>query len=243
MSLRERIVRRLEISVERRGYPRTAVALIVALAALVSLILSIVLVEFGLTDMGVRYLICLVFGYLVFLALLRLLASRHFADLDPGIDLSGSGRSGGSSPDSFSGGGGEFGGGGASSTWGPTAVDPTASSAQGSDAVADSVSGLDLDEGWVVAIPLVILAGAALASGYVVMIAPVLVAEVALDVAIAAGAYRAAATLDPQHWTFGAVRRTWLAVLGLAILVGGFGFGLQALAPDAHTIGAAIASL
>jgi hypothetical protein len=191
-------VRRLEISVERRGYPRTAVALIVALAALVSLILSIVLLASGLSHMGVRYLICLAFGYLVFLVLLRLLASRHSTDLDPGIDLPGSGGSGASSPDSLSGGGGEFGGGGASGTWGPDAVDST--SARGTSSAADSVSGLDLDDGWVIALPLVLLAGAMLASGYVIMIAPVLVAEVALDVAIAAGAYRAAARLSPQHW-------------------------------------------
>jgi len=239
-------VRRLEISVERRGYPRTAVALIVAFAALASLILSILLVELGVTHMGVRYLICLAFGYLVFLALLRLLASRHATDLDPGLDFPGSGGSGGSAPDAFSGGGGGFAGGGASGTWGPAGVDPAASPAPSVSSVADSVSGLDLDldldEGWVVAVPLVILAGAVLASGYVIVIAPVLVAEVALDVAIAAGAYRAAARLSPQHWAVGAVRRTWLAALGLAVLVGGVGFVLQSLAPDAHTIGAALAS-
>lgn len=186
-------MRRLEISVERRGYPRTAVALIVALAALVSLILSILLVELGLTHMGVRYLICLAFGYLVFLALLRLLASRHATDLDPAIDLPGSGGSGDSSPDSFTGGGGGFGGGGASGTWDPEALDPVASSASSASSVADSASGFDLDEGWLVAVPLVILAGGLLASGYVVLMAPVLMAEVALDVAIAADAYRATA--------------------------------------------------
>ena len=236
-------MRRLEASIQCRGYPRTAVALIVALAALSSLILSIVLLVLGLTHMGIRYLFCVAFGYLVFLALLRLLASRHASDLDPGIDLPDPVGTGGDPPDPFSGGGGEFGGGGASRSWSPHTIDTASGSASSPDPVADSISGLDLDEGWVVALPLLFLAGAVLAGGYVVIIAPVLVAEVALDVAIAAGAYRAAARLSPQHWTVGAVRRTWIAALGLAVLVGGMGFLLQSLAPAAHTIGTALAAL
>jgi type I restriction enzyme S subunit len=69
--------------------------------------------------------------------------------------------------------GGESGGGGASAIWSPGPLDPAASSSRSSSSVADGASGLDLDEGWVLALPLVVLAGGVLAGGHVVMIAPV----------------------------------------------------------------------
>ena len=244
MSLRERVLGRVERSVQRRGYPRTAVALIVGFAATLSFILSVVLVEVGLDHMGVRYLVCLGFGYGVFLGLLRFVASRHSVDIDPGLDIPISKGFEDRLPDSVAGEGGDFGGGGASGSWSSDAIDPSATAGSGSaHAMTDVTGAFDLDDGWAFLIPVLMLVSGVLAGGYVVAIAPVLVAEVALDLAVAAGAYRAASRLAPQHWCVGAIRRTWLVAACLGALVGGLGFLLQTLAPNAHTIGAALESL
>lgn len=242
VNLRKRIVSRLEASVRRRGYPRTAVALAIALAAVSSLILSIVLLRWGLTHMGVRYFLCAAFGYGVFLVFLRFLVSRQFHELDPGLDLL-SPRDFADRPPLPSGGGGEFGGAGASGNWSDGSALTSSSTPTDSDAIGGGIPDVDLDEGWVIAIPLIILGSGVLAVGYIVVIAPVLVAEIVLDLAIAAGAYRGVIRSHRRPWPGGAFRRTRLAALGLVVFVAIGGSALQAAAPAAHTIGAAIMSL
>ena len=214
-----------------------------------ALILSIVLLNFGLLHMGIRYLLCFVFAYVLFLLLVRLWASRRdLSDLDPGLEVP--------LPDSSSapaeaaaGGGGRFGGGGASGSWaeeqGPAPVSrgglDLGSPSHGPDLPSAEVP--DLDEAFVLVVPILILAGAVGAAGYIVAGAPILLAEVVLDVAIAAGAYRRMRRLQPRHWAVGAFRRTWKPALGAAVVIGTLGFWLQVSAPDSHTIGAALSEI
>jgi hypothetical protein len=215
LKIRERILARFERTIEKRGYPRTILVFLLGLSGLASLIASIAFLRLGMTHMGVRYFCCVAIGYLTFLGLLRLWASREaglfdLADLNPtGSTGSGLGPSG---FESVEGGGGGFSGGGASSSWDSDALTSDAVDMPerlGSSSSVDVSGGLDLDEGWILALPLALLVGIGFAAGYVVSIAPILFAEVVLDVAIAAGAYRRIAKLDPQHWMIGPLRKTW----------------------------------
>ena len=214
-------------------------ALIVAASALVGILASLLLLHLGLFHMGIRYLVCFALAYLVFLALLRLWAARGMSDLDPGIDAPDL-RGGGPGP--FRGRDGDFGGGGASGSWGSGAEAPDVGTVSdpATPGVADA---LDLDEGWAFLLPLAIVLGGLLAAGYVISIAPILLAEVLLDVVVAAGVFRGARNFDPQYWVVGALRRTWVAALALAVLLGGLGWLLQLAAPHAHTIGAVLSEL
>jgi len=228
--------------------------LVVSLSAALALLLSIALLELGLTHMAWRYLLCLAFGYLSFLVLLRLVAPGLSDDLDPGLDfIPASSGGGGDAPEGFSGEGGDFGGGGASASWGPESgagelpsspdTDISISSVDSDISIPSEVGGVDLEERPIIIKKIAVLVGVLLAGGYIFTIAPLLVAEVVLDVAIAAGADRAASRLSPQHWVVGAIRHTWLLFVGLAVVVAAIGFALEFLAPGAHTIGAALARM
>jgi hypothetical protein len=73
--------------------------------------------------------------------------------------------------------------------------------------------------------------------------APTLLAEVFLDVFIASVLYRRLKKAAKGNWLGTAIRGTW----GLALLTAGLlsliGWALQAMAPDAHSIGPAIREL
>ena len=102
---------------------------------------------------------------------------------------------------------------------------------------------LDLDDGWWLLLAAVLLCGGALAVVYVIYIAPVLLAEVALDAALVTTVYRRVRPHDIQHWSLGVVRRTWVAALVLALCLGGAGAALQQVAPEARSIGGVLAHL
>ena len=216
------------------------------MSGLFGLVLSFLFLSLGVTHMGLRYLVCLALSYLLFLALVRLWASRHSLDEDPGLDLLDlpSPSAGGS--DGIGGGGGQFSGGGASGSWDSdvnSAGSPVIPSSSDGSSISDAAGSLDLDEGWILALPIVLVVGAVLAAGYIISVAPILLAEVALDVAIAAGAYRRATRVAPQYWALGAFRRTWVVALILAILVGAVGSALAQAAPSAHTVGEALLAI
>jgi hypothetical protein len=238
------VLARVRRSIEKRGYPRTALSLILGACGLFALFLSVVLLRVGVLHMGIRYVVCFGLAYALFLVLVRAWASRDLSELDIVDFPEMGGAVDGSSPSLGS--GGEFGGGGASGSWEDPAA-PAVSVSESSDAlsasVADAVPSIDLDDGWVVVLPIALAVSGFVAAGYVIWIAPALLAEVALDVAIAAGAYRGAIRLQPSHWAVGVLGRTWVAALALAAFLGGVGFALQSVAPDTHTIGSALASL
>jgi hypothetical protein len=74
------------------------------------------------------------------------------------------------------------------------------------------------------------------AAVYAVAIAPSLLAELLVDAAVVG----ALPKKDARHWCGTAFRRTgWLAA-GLAVLLGLAGWGLEAVAPGAHTMGQAM---
>jgi hypothetical protein len=89
----------------------------------------------------------------------------------------------------------------------------------------------------VVAVIAAIVAAVA-ASVWVVISAPALFADVLFDGALSAGLYRRLRTLNHHQWWEGAIRHTWVPVLGTAITFCAAGYLMQRYAPEAASIGA-----
>jgi hypothetical protein len=95
----------------------------------------------------------------------------------------------------------------------------------------------DADE---LAIPLVAIAlavGIAIASLYVVYIAPVLFAEVLVDGALSYVLFRHLRGQDPRHWLSSTFRRTALPFAATAVFLVAVGAGMSAYAPGAKSVG------
>ena len=110
-------IQRLRQGLERDGFPRLQMFLLVSITGGVGFLASYLLLSFGFDTMWLRYLAVLGCAYAVFLFLLWLWLRTRAEDYSDFPDLSSmpSGR-GGSSPE-YSGKGGDFGGGGASGSW------------------------------------------------------------------------------------------------------------------------------
>ena len=171
----------------------------------------------GLDEMGLRYLVATLVGYVTFLMLIRAWIALHRVtdpggldglNLPDGTSPSGSGDAG------FS--GGHSGGGGAGSSW---------------ESPSDALPSVDLDvdapEEALLVIPVIIAAacllGSVIAMFYVVYAAPVLLAEVALDAALVTGIYRRLRKEDARYWLGSALRHTWkpAAVAALCLWITG----------------------
>lgn len=225
----------------RSSFPRTQMALIVTLTGGFGLLASFVMLQVGLDSMAVRYPLALSIAYLFFLFLIWLWLRTNasdYVDLPELANLVPSPRPSAGLPDFKGGGGGNFGGGGATGSFdGPaTALDEAASPALG--AVGDSVGSVaESDE---LAIPLLVIAlavGIALASFYVVYLAPVLFAEVMVDGALSYALFRQLRTQDPRHWLLSTFRRTIVPFAATAVFLAATGAGMAAYAPGAKSVG------
>jgi hypothetical protein len=242
---RHRLVRSARHALERGGYPRLEMALIVALTGMVGLLASWMLLQSGMTRMGLRYPLSLGIAYLAFLALLwAWLRTRpvDWLDFDPGLlDVSGRPVSRSLDAGGMDGGGGEFGGGGATGSFdGPVAsfADGDAGGGIG-DRAMDVLDGADE-----AAIPLAVLliafalvCGLVAAASYVVWGAPVLMAELMVDGALSYGLYARIRNTDPQPWLWTAVRATWWNVLLVAVFLVAAGELIAWKVPGADSIG------
>lgn len=155
--------------------------------------------------------------------------------------------------------GGGFAGGGSADAWGDE-VAPAATALRGVPATttpapvvpspaapAPSTGGgfdwdLDEDALWLVPVLLVVVAacGAAL---YLVYTAPVLFAELLVDAGLSAGLYGRLSRIERRGWLRTAIRATVLPAVTVAALLAFAGFALQSLAPEAASIGPAVARL
>jgi hypothetical protein len=243
---------RLMGRLNRDGYPRLQMSLLVALTGGAGLLASFLLLHSaGVGAMHLRYPAAVGCAYLAFLFLLWLwLRSKADDYLDGSIDipdLSGTGSPGVDALPDFGGAGGDFGGGGASGNFvvDDSLPSPSLSIGDGGaadglgEAVGEVVGGAD--EG---AIPIaVVLLVAALvavllfATFYVVYLAPALFAELLVDGALSASLYRRMRGLQTRHWLESALRRTAVpfavTAAGLALI----GYALHVYAPEAHTLG------
>ncbi|MEI2430063.1 hypothetical protein RDV84_18710 [Lysobacter yananisis] len=237
-------IARLRERLERDHWPRLQMSLIVLLTGAVGFLASFALLQAGLHSMALRYPLAACAAYAAFLLLLWTWArtrGRAFDQLDA-PDFGG-GSGGGPSGAGWNGGGGHSGGGGASSSFDAPASLPlprSASTGGDSDSGFSLLDGAD-DFGWVL-IAIAIALGAVLAAGWVVWIAPGLMAELLLDVALAGGLYRRLRRIESQHWLSTALRRTALPFLLLALLAAAAGFAGSRHAPGADSIGDVLAA-
>jgi hypothetical protein len=236
----------------RESYPRTQMALIVALTGGFGLLASFTMLHLGVDSMALRYPIALGCAYLFFLFLIWLWLRTTPDDylVDAGFSGGPTGTVSSEAPPAFtSGGGGDFGGGGASGAFdGPTSVtgrSPAPVSAEATEPASKatlSFPDADADE---LTIPLAVIALSAtiaVASVYVVSIAPLLFAEVLVDGALSYALFhRLRREQEQRHWLRSALRRTLLPFLATAVFLAAAGAAMQIHAPGARSIGQVMA--
>lgn len=251
---RSSLVASLAERLERDGYPRLQMLLVVCAAGAAGFLSSVLMLWLGLTYMPVRYALATAAGYGTFLYFMKLwLGSAHGATSravrDSGIDLfdvpgsvlRGTGRAASKTADVFFR-GGRSGGAGASASFdaGPAPVMMPVPPSNGGGSSGKSFVDLDLDEDSAKLL-LPLLAIAAILIGLiaclsVVWSAPNTLAEVLVDGAVAGAAYQRLKHAD-YDWTRGVVRQTWKAALAIFVTFVLLGWAGQHFKPGADSIG------
>ena len=231
---------------EHEGFPRVQMTLIVTLTGATGLLSSFLMLRGGVESMALRYPLALAIAYLAFLFMLWLWLRTKSDDYPLDIpDFSGSpsGGSGHSAP--FSGGGGQSGGGGASGSW-DAAPDTSVNLSSGDSSIGDGVGdavGAVADGADELVVPLAVIAliiGLALASLYVIWIAPALFAELAVDGALSVALYKHLRKTDEPHWLMTACKRTMLPFLITGVFLSALGAVMSHYAPGARSVGEAM---
>lgn len=238
---RARAVQRVKERLVRESFPRIQMALLVALTGGCGLLASFTMLQLGVDSMALRYPLALAVAYLFFLFLVWLWLRTNAEDYLDAPDVTGliprPGKPSGM-PEFKGGGGGNFGGGGASGSFDGSAARLEDAGSSPLHAIGETVgSAADADE---LVIPLVAIAlaiGIAVASLYVVYIAPVLFAEVLVDGALSYVLFRRLRDQDRQHWLSSAFRRTALPFAATAIFLVAVGAAMAAYAPGAKSVG------
>ncbi len=234
-------IQRVRERLVRESFPRTQMAFIVALTGGFGLLGSFVLLHLGLESMAVRYPLALAVAYLFFLFLIWLWLktnAENYADAPDIAELIPRPNMSANAPDFQTGGGGDFGGGGATGSFEGSAT-PLDEVAPGPiRAVGDTVGSVaEADE---LAIPLLAIAlavGIAMASLYIVYVAPILFAEVLVDGALSYVLLRHLRSQAPQHWISSTFRRTVVPFMATAAFLVAVGAAMAAYAPGAKSVG------
>lgn len=265
MAKRDALILKVRDRLTRTSSPRITILVILVLAGGAAFLTSFAGLAAGLDSMAVRYALASIAGYLAFVVLIRgwIGIRRGWLDGDPGIpdptdifdvaDLAGRGAGRGvRAVKEFA--GGTSGGGGGGSAWiaepleraASVRASSSSSSSMASEALEGIGGALDLDDGIVVVfivIAIVAAIGGIVCIGYVIYIAPLLLAEVALDAALVSAAYRHLRKEDVGHWTGAVFRRTWIPATILVVFMFVAGYAAQKIAPDARSIGGVVRAL
>ena len=234
-------IQRVKDRLARDSFPRIQMALLVTLTGGFGLLASFTMLQFGVESMALRYPLALAFAYVFFLFLIWLWLRTKAQDFFPDITglIPGPGKPSGLS-DVNSAGGGDFAGGASGALDGSTVPFEEAGSSPlgaGGETVGSAAGPGEF------AIPLVAIAlaiGIAIASLYVVYIAPVLFAEVLVDGALSYVLFHHLRGQDPQHWLASALRRTVLPFTATAVFLAAVGAAMAAYAPGAKSVGQVI---
>jgi hypothetical protein len=247
----KRLVDRMRSRLESGYWPRVHCLLIVSLSAAAAFLVSYALVRLHVRWMAVRYGVAALAGYLTFLFLLRAWVrwrwSRVQLNADGNDFVDGavnnldvpmpSFSGGGGGGPSFAGGGGRSGGGGASGSWGASAPSSGGGKAGG--------GGLDLDGDdlfWIIVV-VVAAFGGAIAIGYVIYIAPTLLAEAIVNGAVAGKVYHGMQKQDHEFWTEQIFKRTIVSGVAVIVCAIAAGYAFNRIAPEAVSIGGVLAHL
>jgi hypothetical protein len=245
----------LQRKLQAQSYPRIQMGLIVALTGASGLLWSYLLLHAGVHSMALRYPLVVAAAYGVFLGLLWAWLRTQAADyVEAGSNVmdggSGGGGGGGGNLVFRTGGGGDFGGGGASASFDAPAS-PLSAAAESSGNSFGSEVGSELGEGVgkvldggddiIVPLLVVLLAiGLAVASLYIVYMAPALFAELLFDGTLSVTLYKHLKKGDEPNWVVTALRKTALPFVLTAVFVGLVGGALGHYAPGARTISEAL---
>ena len=250
---RQELVHQVRERLLRESAPRLQLVLIVGLAGLAAFLSSILTLRLGVPWMAVRYPLAVACGYATFFVLIRwwiawqrrfdeatlVRSSMDGVDLLDGADLLKVRLPTGGVPDVPLFAAGRGGGAGASTQWAAASSGSAPPSAPKASFDVD----LDLDEVWWIVIAVACVLGAAIAIGYVIYAAPLLLAEVALDAAVVSTLYRKLRKDDVSHWAVTVLKRTWMPALALLIFAAIGGYALQQIAPDARSMGGVVREL
>lgn len=233
--VRSQVVGRVQRRLERESCPRLQMTLIAALTGASGLLASFLLLHQGVESMALRYPLALALAYGMFLFLIWLWLRTNAEDYAELPDLPHMNLPGDSGAELLrSGGGGDFGGGGASASFDA----PASGASDSASGLGDSVGSLaDADEAAIPLLAVALALGLALASFYVIYIAPALLAEVLVDGALSYALSRHLRGEDPSHWLATAVRRTALPFLATAVFLAIMGAAMAAWTPGSHSIG------
>lgn len=235
----------LRRTLEREGFPRLQMLLIVSITGAAGFLASYWMLRAGITGMAVRYPFAVGVAYAVFLVLLWLwlrTSAEDYTDVPDFSAFSPSSRRGGSSSHGKNGSDG-------------TCDEPAPSSMAFDDSSAYAVPD---DQGIVgdafgaaaqaeeFAIPLFVLmlvAALAFSSLFIIYSAPALLAELLLDGVLAASLYRRLRRLETGHWLETAVRRTVIPFALTALVAAASGWGMTIYVPEACSIGDVMAHI
>ena len=231
-------IRKIRGDLERDGFPRLQMLLLVTLTGASGFVASYILLHAGFVEMWLRYLASFGVAYLTFLFLLWLWLRTRAEDYADLPDISGSPSSGsGSSGTCYGGKGGDFGGGGASGSLDAPSESFSVVGDSGSS-VGDALGSAAEAEEFAIPLIVLILLGAVLFSSlFMIYSAPILFAELLVDGVLSASLYRRLRGLETRHWLETALRRTAFPFALTAAIVSASGWGMALYAPEAHSIG------
>jgi hypothetical protein len=215
-TMRDRARHALQRYFTRRALPRFTLGLILVFTGTTGFSLSVGLLKLGVTNMAVRYPVAVLGAYGVFLLLIRLWVELEKSQFNPDdAELQEDFQSTPPSPYVLKN--------TKSRTW-------------------DWLDGMDFvpDEGCGLAIVLGAIIAVAATICVAIAGAPLLIAEIFVDIFLASVLYRRLRIAAEEHWLGAAVRRTWLPVLTTAAALAIMGLTLEICAPGSDTIGQAL---
>ncbi len=220
---------------ERDGWPRLQMSAIVLITATGGMLASFLLRNAGVNAMVVRYPMATLVAYGLFLLLMwAWVRWRNEVDGELVSDCVDLGSSVAQDTSGWAGHGGNSGGAGGSGTWSaPSGSIPDVSGDSELTDVVDGEAGLPILAIWAV---LAAAAVAIVAAAWVVWSAPVLMAELLVDAALAGGLYRRMRGVQAQGWWWLCVRHTLWPLIGVLTFFIVVGAVAQHRAPQATTL-------
>lgn len=218
---RRRAIRGLSEYLRRRSFPRLALGIVLALTGLAGFGISFLLLKAGVGDMWLRYPVAVLGAYGIFLLLMRAWVEVEQMQINPqDPELLEAIEKGAPEP-------------------------PAKIRADGTWLDWLDVPGADLfdAEG---CLPVILIGVVIAMLGLVIMAligAPVLLAEVLIDLLLAGMLYRRLKRAADEHWLGTCIRKTWGFVFCTALLLCVAGLVLSSAAPEAQSIGPAIKKL
>ena len=221
---RARLVEQARRYLESAGQPRLVMLGVLSVTFAAGFLASVAMVHLGVVQMHIRYPLAVAVAYATFLWQLRCWLRRQsqLSEDPEGLLVPGAAAFG------------------AAALGDKMAAEETRrpKSSTGSSGIGD-FSGLgDIGEGIGALVILVLIAGITtlIVSVYLVVTSPLLLAELLVDGALVGAMSRAVNPDHAPHWSRAVVRRTWIAALVTAVVFGLVGFGIERVAPGAHTL-------